>query len=240
MSILDQVNETEWGTLIEVGKEQGSLTLDEVLSVLGVELTVDVLTDVESAFRPEGITLVVEVDPHTADDDDLPAAVPAAVAAVDHASTVAPGLTRDDHDAGVIQRTERPARHKRRARSGAASGDSGGSGDSVRLYLREIGQVSLIDAAQEVALAKRIEAGLHADNRLAELATEGRLGELDREQRVALEPHSPRRRTRQVRPDPGQPSAGGLDCEALFGSGHGPARPGAGGQPWPDACGREV
>ena len=187
MSILDQVNETEWGTLIEVGKARGSLTLDEVLSVLGVELTVDVLTDVESAFRPEGITLVVEVDPHTADDDDLPAAVPAAVAAVDHASTVAPGLTRDDHDAGVIQRTERPARHKRRARSGAASGDSGGSGDSVRLYLREIGQVSLIDAAQEAALAKRIEAGLHADNRLAELATEGRLGELDREQRVALE-----------------------------------------------------
>ena len=55
MSILDQVNETEWGTLIEVGKARGSLTLDEVLSVLGVELTVDVLTDVESAFRPEGI-----------------------------------------------------------------------------------------------------------------------------------------------------------------------------------------
>ncbi|MCB1026990.1 MAG: RNA polymerase sigma factor RpoD, partial [Microthrixaceae bacterium] len=68
MSILDQVSESEWRGLIGRGKDRGTLTLDEVLSVLGVELTVDVLTDIEAALQPEGIELEVEVDPHTSDD----------------------------------------------------------------------------------------------------------------------------------------------------------------------------
>jgi RNA polymerase primary sigma factor len=38
----------------------------------------------------------------------------------------------------------------------------GGSFDPVRMYLKEIGKVPLLTAEQEVMLAKRIEAGLHA------------------------------------------------------------------------------
>ena len=38
----------------------------------------------------------------------------------------------------------------------------GGSFDPVRMYLKEIGKVPLLTAEQEVTLAKRIEAGLHA------------------------------------------------------------------------------
>ena len=40
------------------------------------------------------------------------------------------------------------------------------SADPVRSYLRQIGKVALLDAAQEVDLAKRIEAGLYAAERV--------------------------------------------------------------------------
>jgi RNA polymerase primary sigma factor len=40
-----------------------------------------------------------------------------------------------------------------------------GSFDPVRMYLKEIGKVPLLTAKQEVTLAKRIEAGLHARDR---------------------------------------------------------------------------
>ncbi|WP_436796462.1 RNA polymerase sigma factor [Corynebacterium glaucum] len=43
------------------------------------------------------------------------------------------------------------------------------SADSVRAYLKQIGKVALLDAEQEVSLAKRIEAGLYAQYRLDEM-----------------------------------------------------------------------
>src|SRR6266516_120325 len=42
------------------------------------------------------------------------------------------------------------------------------SADLVRVYLNEIGKVSLLNAAQEVELAKRIEAGLYAEQLVAD------------------------------------------------------------------------
>src|SRR5690606_13638697 len=40
------------------------------------------------------------------------------------------------------------------------------SADSVRAYLKQIGKVALLNAEEEVELAKRIEAGLYAAERL--------------------------------------------------------------------------
>jgi RNA polymerase primary sigma factor len=40
------------------------------------------------------------------------------------------------------------------------------SADSVRAYLKQIGKVALLTAEQEVELAKRIEAGLYAAERV--------------------------------------------------------------------------
>ena len=45
--------------------------------------------------------------------------------------------------------------------------------DPVRVYLREVGRVALLDAAQEVDLAKRIEAGVFATERLRWAAESG-------------------------------------------------------------------
>jgi RNA polymerase primary sigma factor len=44
----------------------------------------------------------------------------------------------------------------------------GATADPVKDYLKRIGKVALLDARQEVELAKRIEAGLFADHKLAE------------------------------------------------------------------------
>ncbi len=54
----------------------------------------------------------------------------------------------------------------RRPRRGATKGrdstrNEGATADPVRVYLRDMGQVSLLDRAGEVAIAKRIEEGIH-------------------------------------------------------------------------------
>src|SRR5262249_25106057 len=54
---------------------------------------------------------------------------------------------------------------------------AGATSDPVKDYLKQIGKVPLLNAEQEVELAKRIEAGLFADEKLAEggsLPPEGR------------------------------------------------------------------
>jgi RNA polymerase primary sigma factor len=59
------------------------------------------------------------------------------------------------------------------------AGDLANAPDPVRVYLREVGRVALLDAAQEVDLAKRIEAGVFAAERLRHAADTGQV--LDRQ-----------------------------------------------------------
>ena len=47
------------------------------------------------------------------------------------------------------------------------------SADSVRAYLKQIGKVALLNAEEEVELAKRIEAGLFATQKMAEFVEKG-------------------------------------------------------------------
>ena len=67
--------------------------------------------------------------------------------------------------------------YKVRPETGA---DQGSASDSTRLYLREIGQVALLTAADEVELAGAITDGNEAEARLADLAASGELGRADR------------------------------------------------------------
>jgi RNA polymerase primary sigma factor len=59
---------------------------------------------------------------------------------------------------------------------------AGATADPVKDYLKQIGKVSLLSAEQEVELAKRIEAGLFAEEKLAEAA-----GALPPGQRIDME-----------------------------------------------------
>ncbi len=62
---------------------------------------------------------------------------------------------------------------------------AGASADPVRDYLKQIGKVALLNAGQEVELAKRIEAGLFADHKLAETSGMLRAGQSIDLKRVA-------------------------------------------------------
>ncbi len=65
----------------------------------------------------------------------------------------------------------KPLRRKTNSRVRAPGSDSEASGaDPVRVYLREMGQVSLLTREGEVEIAKRIESGIH-DQELAILGT---------------------------------------------------------------------
>jgi RNA polymerase primary sigma factor len=67
----------------------------------------------------------------------------------------------------ALEAAEAPDPVETRAAARARAADTGGpSSDLFRQYLREIGRIPLLTAAEEVELARRVEAGLFAEERL--------------------------------------------------------------------------
>ena len=95
------------------------------------------------------------------------------------------GIALDETlDAAALPSGGPKARATRAVDAGGADAQ-GGSSDPVRMYLKEIGQVSLLNGEQEVELAKRIEVGTKASERLADAAAAGE--ELDRNMMLRLQ-----------------------------------------------------
>ena len=156
------VSAEEFNRLLDQGRARRALSVDDVMAVLKhVELTEDLIDGLRRRLSGEGIHLDEgEIDLNGADllvpEEPPPAtAVPPAVPAVQPAapSPRAPRRSPEGDDGG----------------GGRADSGRGGSADPVRTYLKEIGKVSLLSGALEVALAKRIEAGLRAVGQIAEL-----------------------------------------------------------------------
>ena len=114
-----------------------------------------------------------DVEPAEAEDseDDAPAAKPAVVAAApaDEDEEIAEP-TEKDKASGDFVWDEDESEALRQARKDA---ELTASADSVRAYLKQIGKVALLNAEEEVELAKRIEAGLYATQLMTELVERG-------------------------------------------------------------------
>jgi RNA polymerase primary sigma factor len=110
--------------------------------------------------------VVVDVTEAALELDDLDDAAVAAAAAAE----VEAGVEEEDEDAEFTWDEEEESEALRQARRDA---EMTASADSVRAYLKQIGKVALLNAEEEVELAKRIEAGLYAAERMRGIAEKG-------------------------------------------------------------------
>ncbi len=144
------------------------------VDVIVVEVEVD-LADLEPA--------VDEVETAAAQEPTTGGTVPADPAVADGQAAdgqAADGEAADDEESaepsdkdkasGDFVWDEEESEALRQARKDA---ELTASADSVRAYLKQIGKVALLNAEEEVELAKRIEAGLYATQKMTELAEGG-------------------------------------------------------------------
>ena len=162
--------ETALGQLVESSKGVGSVTEDDIqLALRDVDADDDELEDLYGALRSRGVEIVSadedadgvdDIDSSDDDDDD------------EDSETDSLGEL-DDDDMPVEKIPAIPAAPKRskkgsslknRRRQDAATVML--TGDPVRMYLKEIGKVDLLTAAEEVHLAMKIEAGTEAAEKL--------------------------------------------------------------------------
>lgn len=163
--------------LLDLGSKAGSVTEDEIQIVLkNVDVTDAQLSSIYQFLRDRGVEIVSATE-----DDDSELIVDDDDRDVSHDDDDLDGDERDeDHDLKMARqadaemastkskkkaRTVRTTRSRSRAR-GIDASTVMLTGDPVRMYLKEIGKVDLLTAAEEVDLAMKIEAGLDAADKL--------------------------------------------------------------------------
>jgi len=177
----------EMDMLLKMGRSKGNLTDEEIQGALSdVELSEEQFDRVYTYFKDAGIE-IVEDPSHLLDPD----AVADTVAAVEPPEPDTSDSDDDGPSAEVAavdielpKVAPKAGKKKPKKRAADTSHLAPLTGDPVRMYLKEIGKVPLLTAAQEVDLAMKIEAGLEAGAKIEEAAELG--VEFDRADRRRL------------------------------------------------------
>jgi RNA polymerase primary sigma factor len=163
----------------------GALPIEDVVAVLEeVELSRDVIDSVKLRLAAEGIAIEDPIaldDPIDEDADVEPMVAAPPPNGSTHRAPRPIVVPPDAHAPDAHAHDGQP--HDGHAHDGHMSSRSdtarqGGSSDPVRTYLKEIGKVSLLTGAEEVALAQRIEAGMKAMASIASIDFDGDLSAL--------------------------------------------------------------
>jgi RNA polymerase primary sigma factor len=159
-----------FGQLVDRAKSVGSVSEDEIqVALRDVDVDDDELEDLYGALRSRGVEVLSDDDSDpdsdiegSSDDDD------------NDDGNVGIGSLDDDEDdmprekipaiPAAPKRSKKGSSLKARRRQDAATVML--TGDPVRMYLKEIGKVDLLTAAEEVDLAMKIEAGTEATEKL--------------------------------------------------------------------------
>ena len=184
------------------------ITLDESIRLVDVASLVDGLDATPVAATPDTVTpdippvdtdpvgvpeaLLLDPEDLDADDELDAAAIELALLEIDHEARLTAFLADPMggiDEAGVLatEGSRRRLRLVQPKRTASKPSERGSTADPVRVYLKEIGRVPLLNAAEEVSLARRIEAGTESAVRLAELSAAGRTEQLSGTDRRRLE-----------------------------------------------------
>ena len=140
------VDEEKWRALVLTGSQVGSVRADDaVAALLDVELTGEVLARLTEDLAGRGIDIDDAVEEVVEEIDTPPHGTPVIVA------------EPEDDAAGVLLK-----RRRRRAERMSEKYETGPTGDTVRMYLKEIGRVGLLSGDEERMMAQQIEAGCAA------------------------------------------------------------------------------
>ena len=154
----------------DIDEPQDDIELEDVepgddLEVEVADLELDPLEEVIE----DDVVVAIEAGEVAGEDAEPAAKVTAeAVPAVEDDEIAEP--TEKDKASGDFVWDEEESEALRQARKDA---ELTASADSVRAYLKQIGKVALLNAEEEVELAKRIEAGLYATQLMGEVADRG-------------------------------------------------------------------
>lgn len=158
------------GQLVESAKSMGSVSEDDIqVALREIDVDDDELEDLYGALRDKGVDVVSSEDGAGGDDTDDDDSDNG-----DASSEISFLADDDDPDSMPVEkipaipaapkRSKKGSSLKARRRQDAATVML--TGDPVRMYLKEIGKVDLLTAAEEVHLAMKIEAGTEAAEKL--------------------------------------------------------------------------
>jgi RNA polymerase primary sigma factor len=155
--------------LLELVKERGFVTTGEIFAAFpGLEPETAELAAIYSGISARGVQVVDEIAEELEREDQrraTPEARPSHRGRGSEPGRSSGVVTRPGAAPGTKEPVSRLGKLGEPAARSERAGEIG-SFDPVRMYLKEIGKVPLLTAEQEVTLAQRIEAGLHATERL--------------------------------------------------------------------------